>query len=101
MAWQWSHTEQAYHNAKENLYTLDKQTLAECLVEWKLRIGVDVPDYDSLVEMYKGLLQCQLVEKVWDFMSSYEHGRTCDNLGFDAWVDPDGYVTVPFDLIEQ
>jgi hypothetical protein len=98
MAWQWSHTQQAEDNAKQNLYNLSKEVLVDCLVDWKVQTGVEVSDYDSTVDMYKGLLQCELVEKVWDYMSSWEHGRTCDNGGFNAWVDKDGYVTVSFDL---
>jgi hypothetical protein len=98
MAWQWSHTIEAEENAKQNLYNLDKEVLADCLVDWKVQTGVEVVDYDSTVEMYTGLPMTRLVELVWDYMSHWEHGRTCDNGGFNAWVDKDGWVTVSFDL---
>lgn len=59
MTWEWSHTNEAYENVRNNIRNLDIETLKECVVEiWTYQqcvtnetslcnlLGEDTPDYD-------------------------------------------------------
>ena len=39
MAWSWSHSQEAYENARENLSTLDRETLEIIFAEWRAAQG--------------------------------------------------------------
>ena len=39
MAWSWSHSQEAYENARENLSELDKETLEIIFAEWRAAQG--------------------------------------------------------------
>lgn len=107
MAWSWSHTEEAYENARLNTHDLSQEELAVILAEWDATTpdedygysGGDLNDFDSeayeraLVERLK-LPQDELAAKVWDLACDL---RTCDNGGWNAWLCPYGCHTVPFD----
>ena len=86
MAWEWSHTPEAYTNAYDNLCKKSKKFLRECAVEWAEHEGVKPPPADVPKE--------NLAEHVW---TKAEEQRTCDNGGFNAWACPGGCHTVSFD----
>ena len=96
MAWEWSHTSEAYENARLNVEQLPRETLLTVLREWayddrvqagrrkSFRLPAGVPQLDT------GLL----VEKVW---ARTEELSLCDNRGFRCWICPNGCHTVPYD----
>lgn len=81
MAWEWSHTPEAYYNACDNLHKKYRRFLRECAIEWAEHEGVKPPpasvDKDALAD------------HVWD---KAEKQRTCDNGGFNAWVCQSGAI---------
>ena len=98
MAWSWSHTEQAYAHAQENLSNLDRETLEIIFAEWRAaqdKHGVIDPvspgfsqrKYDRALKHAKTLDHVTLVEFIWDKAAEL---RTCDNGGFEAWTCPHG-----------
>ena len=105
MSWSWSHTNEAYGAAYDNLHAMPVETLREVYAEWLAWDGdtfapqIDVDKFDRELT----LVQCDdaetLANVIWDKMSSEETGRTCDNGGFNAWTCPFGCGchTVSFD----
>ena len=98
MAWSWSHTEQAYADAQENLSNLDKETLEIIFAEWRAAQGkhgaIDPVSpafserkYDRALGHAKALPHDTLVEFIWKRASEF---ATCDNGGFEAWMCPHG-----------
>ena len=95
MAWEWSHTTEAYSNALNNLHDLPRETLLEIAAEWRAWDGDSfAPDLD--LEHYDRLMKCQaltglptdvLADDIWDKASEL---RTCDNGGFNAHMCPFG-----------
>lgn len=105
MAWEWSHTAEAYEIAQENLFHLDRVTLEVIYAEWQARCGDNEfdPDFDS--EAYeqglkeaKGIATEDIVDYIW---TQAEALYTCDNGGWNAWVCPWGCHTVPFSRPEE
>ena len=99
MAWSWSHTEQAYADAYENLQELPRTVLAEILAEWYGR-GDDADDADfegfspSKYESERARLgdgplptADVLADCIWELASEQ---AICDNGGFNAWMCPYG-----------
>ena len=39
MAWEWSHADEAYSNAYENIHNLDRDTLVVILAEWNVALN--------------------------------------------------------------
>ena len=64
MAWSWSHSQEAYENARENLSTLDRETLEIIFAEWRAAQGKG------------GII--------------HNHNDFNDNGGFNAWMCPSG-----------
>ena len=98
MAWSWSHTQQAYADAQENLSGLDRETLEIIFAEWRAAQGkhgaIDAVSpafsdrkYDRALKHAKTLTHDTLVEFIWE--KAYEFA-TCDNGGFEAWMCPHG-----------
>ena len=103
MAWEWSHTPEAYENARNHLYEQDHGWLVVCLAE--IDASMSHPDYcgDHAFnnDKYKrrlpqliSLTKDVLANAIWRFAEEY---RTCDNGGFNAHVCPYGCHTVSFD----
>jgi hypothetical protein len=93
MAGEWSHTREAYENARRNLEALGDSTLGEVYREWKAfeKAGndvtvdaFDVPTPDDRDTLLDYIWQC------------CEEQATCDNGGFTAWICPFGCHTVSF-----
>jgi len=103
MAWSWSHTVEAYFDARENLFDLDADTLRVIWAEWmgcppsddgfRYDEDFDPALYESKLAEAASIDAESLAESIWDFA---EEQRTCDNGGWNAWVCPSGCHTVPF-----
>lgn len=93
MAWDWSHTNEAYFNARENLRTLDPSILCEIFAEWydvepDSREVFDQAKYERGLEKAKALPNDVLADIIWTRM---EVQRTCDSYGgYMAWCCPYG-----------
>lgn len=105
MAWEWSHTHEAYDNARENLSQLDLADLKIIFAEWRAAQvkGGEIEHnsfcqrkYDRALKYAITLSRDQLVEFIWDRASDL---ATCDNGGFNAYMCPDGCHTVSFDSV--
>lgn len=97
MAWEWSHTPEAYENARNNLESLPFHEVCVIAAEWDAN-EVDGFNYELYVKKFKeheerGQIY---INDLWDKIESQ---RTCDNGGFNAWVCPYGCHTVSFDEI--
>ena len=97
MAWEWSHTDEAYANAYANLESQSKDWLNEVYAEWEAWGGEEKFNslaYANALAHAKRLPLDALVDEIWEHMFEY---LTCDNGGFDAWACPFGCHTVSFD----
>ena len=110
MSWEWSHTDEAYEDAYQNLHNLDRETLCVIAMEWDTEIfheGEYLDGwYDRALKIILGdkvLTSEILADGIWlqcaedQEINGSWFGRTCDNGGFNAWVCPHGCHTVPFD----
>ena len=97
MAWEWSHTPEAYENALRNFKALPTHELCVIAAEWDAD-DVDGFNHELYVQKFKEYEERGFVDEsaLWDKISGQ---RTCDNGGFNAWVCPYGCHTVPFDAI--
>ena len=100
MAWSWSHSVEAYADARANLDELPHATLVTIWAEWRCWDGEyvmpqlrDDLDYDAQERVADELPDDVLADAIWD--KSEEYAR-CDNGGFNAHVCPFGCHTVPF-----
>lgn len=113
MVWEWSHTDEAYEYAREQVSKLSKGTLLTILREWayqdretagRLRfphgrqVWTDARGKTRvrgfrLPPGLRRLDRSTLADLVW---SRAEEHRTCSNGGWAAYVCPDGCHTVPF-----
>lgn len=94
MAWEWSHTAEAYAAAERNLQDMDPDTLRVIWAEWKARTprdvaghGFDTDAYEVALNDAQPLGRVRLASDIWEWAS--EH-RTCDNGGFNAHMCPFG-----------
>lgn len=111
MAWGWSHTAEAYENARENVNSLPRSDLLIIYAEWKAYMAgkeADPQDHEPFDEQaYFEVLSreeslrhglgtpCDIMaDCVWEWM---EQQAICDNGGFRAWACPYGCHTVSFD----
>lgn len=111
MAWEWSHTAEAYHHAELQLRKLSEPELITIWAEWTARSGgiaegqSEYSEPWSDVHYHKGLRRGArmirhigpdgLAEQIWEKASAQ---ATCDNGGWSAWMCPYGCSchTVPF-----
>lgn len=109
MAWSWSHTNEAYDNAYNNLCRLSVDELRVIYAEWKAYFAGKETDPDddepfdndacnAALEECKDFPDDVLADQIWGWASE---GATCDNGGFKAWVCPYGCHTVSFDSEEN
>jgi len=98
MAWEWSHSPEAYTNVRDNLELLTKEILIECLAEFREKELGDADDDrelygDDYNDFVRELTEdkfhtCEsLARELWP---KVEELATCDNGGFDSWICPDG-----------
>src|SRR5262245_10059258 len=103
MAWSWSHTPEAYENARLNLLDLDLDTLRVTWAEWMACPPADdgfrydedfvLDDYEAALDRSASFDAETLAESIWDFAAEQQ---TCTNGGWEAWICPSGCHTVPF-----
>lgn len=86
--WEWSHTENAYAYANEQLHELPMETLLEIMKAWQNKLKF--PHKEIIMINNKHIF----ADKIWEFASSYDHGRNCSNGGHELYLDPEGYYTV-------
>lgn len=111
MAWSWSHTQQAYADAEDNLRNLPKETLEIIFAEWRaaqgkhgaidpVSAGFNERKYDRALNHAKTLDHDTLVDFIWERASEF---ATCDNGGFEARMCPHGCGPhcVPFSPPEE
>jgi hypothetical protein len=97
MAWSWSHTNEAYANAEENLRSMPKEKLEIIFAEWRAAQGkggiiedcgnFDERKYTRALAYAKTLDDETLADFIWERASE---AATCDNGGFEAWMCPSG-----------
>ena len=98
MAWSWSHAQEAYVTAEQNLRQLDKETLEIIYAEWRAAQGkggvIDPIDADFNERKYHRALKYAqelpaetLADFIWEKASEQ---ATCDNGGWNAWLCPYG-----------
>jgi len=114
MAWEWSHTQEGYNNAYENLKNLEYDDLltiyAEIVTCQCANRDSDYPYQHTGTlyfneDVYNGV-RCAaekldamiLIEFIWQEMNIF---RTCDNGGWNAWACPHGCHTVSFSQEES
>lgn len=96
MAWEWSHTAEAYDNAHENVRKLDPETLAVIYAEW--RVTTSGPRGRFCTERYPlALLGARnriarlgadyVADVIFEWMSEQ---ALCENGGHFAWACPHG-----------
>ena len=101
MSWEWSHTEEAYSNARENVLNLDRGTL--CVIRAE-QLAHTNGEFDSVVyeRTYATLIDDDKLPTEFIANCVADHMRdairSCDNGGFNAWCCPYGCHTVSFDL---
>jgi hypothetical protein len=107
-AWGWSHTPDAYENARTNMRDWTTDQLHEIYREWIMKDkGKHVLDYDpgrkapypdiKLPTTADGtpLADDLIADYIWE---RAEKQALCDDGGAEAWVCPFGCHTVPFEL---
>lgn len=98
MAWSWSHTNEAYEHAFNQLAFFTRAACVEILVEWWMHDHH--PDNDHAwttdrLRTAKKIIQSrhrystdgELRSAIWERAADQ---RTCDNGGFNAWMCPYG-----------
>jgi hypothetical protein len=106
MAWEWSHTQEAYANAESNLHNLKDSEIVMIFAEWcALDSREDYAGGFNPVKYIRGMMKAvhsirkydresMLDSVIWEKSSEQ---ATCDNGGFNAWVCPYGCHRVSFD----
>jgi len=99
MSWEWSHTNEAYENARANLGELDSETLSVIDSEWRYQDDGEPDGFDWESAKSKAIVWGDITaDFIWE---KAEELRTCDNGGFNAWVCPYGCHTVSFSRNEE
>lgn len=97
-AWEWSHTNEAYDNVRENIHNLPHETLVEIMHEWDVyeHFGKDpsVEDFKK-VPKKENLPSDVLADAIFEKASEL---RLTDNGGFNFWISPWGDHTVSADI---
>ena len=111
MAWEWSHTPEAYQNVHDNLSELSKNDLIVIYAEIQSSIHDVYFNYtfdDFKYNRYLDNITKQvnnnkigldsIVDFIYEFACEY---RTCDNGGFNAYICPYGCHMVSFSEKEK
>ena len=107
MVWSWSHTQEAYQNAYENLQNSPRHFLEVTFAEIRAAGPIDdegeeqtfnEKKYNRALKQAAKLPDDVLADAIWEFA---ENQAVCDNGGYNAWVCPWGCHTVPFELRDE
>ena len=101
MSWEWSHTNEAYAYARDQIHELSLKQLIEITAEWRAWNGdlivpvLNLEHHDNVLESLNAEPPSNesLAEYIWEQASELS---TCDNGGFNAYICPFGCHTVPF-----
>jgi hypothetical protein len=103
MAWSWSHSQEAYCDARDNVGRKSREWLEVCYAEWWAAgsndcgyvdgTAFDEGIYNVVLIEAKTLPDDVLADHIWDQM---QEQATCDNGGWNAWCCPSGCHTVSF-----
>jgi hypothetical protein len=104
MAWEWSHTEEAYENVRENIKNVGGDTKMVVYAEWQAwhvnHSDEELDDTSWCGDCYNNVinnpenLPSDIDQVIYDKARNY---TTCDEGGFMAWICPYGCHVVPFD----
>lgn len=103
MAWEWSHTQEAYDNARKNLdwktpdwiRTAWAEIQSAFQHEGRTDYEFDKDAYDIAINRAFGIAITFMAEDIWAFAEEY---RTCTNGGRELYMCPFGCHTVSCDL---
>lgn len=119
MAWSWSHTEEAYVYAREQMEKLDRETRNVIAAEWLAAVphpqyGIGFHANLDLRKYAKSLVRVaewsdeKINKFIWDGVEGRDDLgmnklRTCENGGWEAWCCPFGCGChmVPFSSDEE
>lgn len=92
MAWEWSHTAEAYEAAQANMEALDRETREVIASEWLatpngFSIDMDMKRYWKATCRVKTWTDEKLNEFIW---ANMENLATCTNGGYEAYCCPHG-----------
>lgn len=94
MAWEWSHTGEAYENARANMQDMDPTELRIIWAEWKAAeprgdggFGLNTGRYETALAEAQVLGPVRLAADIWRQMEAV---RTCTNGGHYAYTCPFG-----------
>jgi hypothetical protein len=94
MAWEWSHTVEAYENVHDNIRDLKRGKLETIWAEWEAwdgntnsTTGFDIKKYQVAQAKVKTLPDDILADAIWEKVTEL---RTCENGGHLAWLCPFG-----------
>jgi len=110
MTWEWSHTEDAYGYAEEQLKKLPRTVLTEIAHEWAAYVNgkasekheADHEDDETIPPFTPPIagnsilhMGCsELSDFIWEHASSWDHGRRASNGGHELYLCPDGCHSV-------
>jgi len=102
MAWSWSHTAEAYVNARAQIQQSPRDWLEVCWAENQAAVRdedggeptFDARLYEVALAKAKRLPSDALADDIW---ARAEAMQRCDNGGFNAWCCPWACHAVPFD----
>lgn len=101
MAWEISHTQEAWDNARHNLGLWDRDKLIQALSDdaFELAEQGDHTDPADAAAALEELLEDTPRDLLVDLcMTTIEDHRTCSNGGHSFWIDREGYHTVMVDM---
>jgi len=107
MVWEWSHTDEAYGNVRDQIAARDRAWLVEVYAEIRAAVPDDEhpwhePEFSqkkhtAAVRQAGRLADDTLADAIWEFASDH---RECSNGGWEAYVCPWNCHSVPFDPAE-
>ena len=92
MAWSWSHSNEAYTNAYNNLCDFSKERLEIIWAEWlaldeQCDNDFNTEEYNRAFKLAPDIHSNILADAIWGFMKNQ---AICDNGGYKAWCCPFG-----------
>lgn len=97
MAWEISHSPEAWDNARANLETWDRDRLVEALTDDAFEAAEsNGSDGMEAADILRELIEDHPTDILVDLcMEAISLHNTCDNGGFNFWIDREGFHTVP------
>ncbi len=100
MSWRWSHSPEAFDQARQNVLAMPEEELAAIIAEYAAHRpweggpdGFDQDAYDQSIRETRDIPLDILANQVWELMSAQ---AICDEGGYHAWCCPFGCHHVSF-----